>query len=58
MLIVTTAVIQPNFVLAMSASTADGNFYHSTIAVGESLDPILNKILQESCKLIPLYSRV
>ena len=54
MLIVT--VIQSNFVLAISAYTSDAKFYHSTIAVGESLDPILNKILQESCKLIPLYS--
>ena len=30
-------------------------FYHSTMAVGESLDPILNKSLQESCKSIHIY---
>ena len=58
MLIVTNAVIQSNFTLAISANTAYVNFYNSTIAVGESLDRIFSKLLQESCKLIPLYSRV
>ena len=39
-------------VLAISAGIACVNFSHSTIAVGESLEPILNKLLQESFKLI------
>ena len=58
MFIVINAAIKAYFVLAISANAADVNFYHSTIGVGESLDPILNKLLQEYYKLIPLYSRV
>ena len=46
---VTNAVIRSYFVLAISADTAGVNFYHSTIAVGESLDSIFNKLLQATC---------
>ena len=54
MLIVTNTVIRSDFVLAISGNTADANFYYSTIAVDESLGLILNTLLQESCKLIPI----
>ena len=37
---------------------ADVNFCHSAIAVGESLEPILDHLLQGSFKLIPYYSSV
>ena len=53
MFIVINAAIKAYFVLAISANTADVNFYHSTVVVGESLDQILNKLLQEYYKLIP-----
>ena len=39
-------------------SSLDVNFYHSTIAVGESLDSILNNLLQESYQLIPKCNSV
>ena len=58
MSIETNTVIRPYFVLTITTYTADVNFYHSTIAEDESLDPISTKLLQVSCKLIPLYSRV
>ena len=48
--IVKIAVIRSNLVLAISANIAYVKCYHNTIA---SLDPILNKLLQESCQLIP-----
>ena len=31
-------------------------FCNSAIVAGESLGPIMNKLLQESCKLIPLQA--
>ena len=40
MSIVTYVVIRANFVSEISGNTAGVNFYHSTIAVGESLDLI------------------
>ena len=39
-------------ILAISTNIAGVNFCHSTISVGESLEPILIKLLQESCRLI------
>ena len=46
------AVIRSNLVKAISANIADVKFYHNAIAM-QSLDPILNKRLQESYQLIP-----
>ena len=45
------AVIRSNLLLASSANIADVKFFHKTIAV---IGPILNKLLQVSCQLIPI----
>ena len=50
MLIVTNAVIRSCFVLAISTNIADVTCYHSTIAVGESLDPILTNYCRSPVK--------
>ena len=47
------AVIRSYLNLAINANIADVNFSHRTIAVREPLEPILNKLLHESCRLIP-----
>ena len=41
------AVIRLYFALAITAHIADVSFYHSTIALGRTLDPIMNKLFQE-----------
>ena len=43
------AVIRSNLVLAISANIADVKFY---LIPWQSLNPILNKLLQEPCQLI------
>ena len=43
--IVKSAVIRSNFVSTISVYIADIIFCHSTNAVGESLDPISNKLI-------------
>ena len=53
MLEVKSEVIRSYLALAISANNADVNLCHRTIAEGESLEQILNNLLQESCKLMP-----
>ena len=49
-----SAVKRSYLILAISANIVDVNAYYSTIAIGDSLDPILNKLLREFSNMITL----